>query len=73
MNNFTINGKVCQAAYDQYLELITVLNRTVQAMDKGNAYTDYLRVVQELVKHYNPDLTLAEQVESIQKIIKRLS
>ena len=73
MNNSTINGKVCQAAYDQYLELITVLNRTVQAMDKGNAYTDYLRVVQELVKHYNPDLTLAEQVENIQKIIERLS
>ena len=71
MNNPIINERICRGAYLQYLNLVEVLAETIKTLSKYNGYTDYLRIVQDLLDNYNPDLTLGEQKEKIQKILKK--
>lgn len=70
MHNSTINKKQCNEQYLVYLNTVTAMNNLINSINKeSGAFTDYLRMVQELLLAYDPDTRLADCEQSINKII----
>lgn len=70
MNSPIINGKHCDAEYVMYLKALTQMHNLCNAMLTTPAFVDYLGMVKELLIAYDPELSLNEQLLTVNHIIE---